>query len=170
MIPRTLIVDHQCRPLQVLPWQRALCLTLTERAEALILYDIEIHTINRSYPIPSVVRMTQVLARGNHPARLTRVNVLTRDSHRCQYCGTKITMKGLTFDHVIPRSKGGKTSWTNIVSACGTCNHNKGDQTPEQAGLTLRRKPVRPTWSTIVGMRGFLCLDPHPTWHPFLIR
>lgn len=168
---RTLVVDQQCQPLQILPWQRALCLTFSERAATLIHYDdAVIRTVNHEFRVPSVVQMVNAFSRGKHYARFTRSNVLTRDQNSCQYCMARFTVHELTLDHVIPKSLGGKTSWTNIVAACCPCNHRKGAQTPEQAGLVLRRKPVRPLWSTIMGMRGFMCQDPHPSWDPFLTR
>jgi 5-methylcytosine-specific restriction endonuclease McrA len=72
--------------------------------------------------------------------------VLARDRWRCQYCGQKKKIAELTYDHVIPRSRGGKTCWENIVTACQDCNARKGDRTPEQAGMRLRSRPERPTW------------------------
>lgn len=168
MLSRTLVVDNQCQPLQVLPWQRALCLTLTERATALVHYDEAVHTVSRSFAVPSVVQMIQAMPSGQHYARFTRANVLTRDKNTCQYCHERKRAVELTLDHVLPRSQGGKTSWTNIASACGPCNRRKGNKTPEEAGMVLRQKPYRPKWSAIVGMRGFACPDPHPTWAAFL--
>jgi len=168
MAHHTLVVDQQCQPLQVLPALRALCLTLSDRASTLIHYDAVVHTVSRSYPVPSVVQMAHTLAGGKHYARFTRRNVLTRDQNTCQYCVTRKPERELTLDHVVPRVLGGKTSWTNIVAACEKCNHDKDCLTLEQAGLKLRKKPVKPLWSTIVSMRGFLCQDPHPTWKPFL--
>jgi len=167
---RTLVVDNQCQPLQVLPWQRALCLTLSERALALVHYDETVSTVSRSFHVPSVVQMVNMMPRGRHYARFTRLNVLTRDQKTCQYCGDRMSEADLTFDHVVPRSRGGKTSWINIVAACGECNHHKGNKTPEEAGMVLRRKPVKPLWATIVAQRGFLCADPHPSWGDFLVR
>lgn len=167
---RTLVVDNQCQPLQVLSWQRAICLTLSDRALALAHYDESVSTISRKFPVPSVVQMVNQLPRGKHRARFTRPNVLTRDQNTCQYCATKTPASALTMDHVIPRVNGGKTTWTNIVAACGTCNRRKGGRTPEEAGMQLLRKPIHPMWSAIVAMRGFLCQNPHPSWNAFLQR
>ena len=164
----SLVVDNQCQPLQVLPWQRAFCLTLTERATTLVHYDETVHTVTRSYPVPSVVQMTRSMPSGIHYARFTRENVLTRDRNTCQYCHERKPVADLTFDHVLPKAQGGKTSWTNIATACVSCNHRKRNRTPEEAGMVLRQKPIRPKWSMIVGMRGFACPDPHPTWTDFL--
>jgi 5-methylcytosine-specific restriction endonuclease McrA len=94
---------------------------------------------------------------------LTRQNVFKRDKFACQYCGSP---KSLTLDHIIPRSKGGKTSWSNLVTACQPCNTRKGDRTPDQANLKLRSKPQKPTYMMFLrdhagGMR--------KEWQPFLV-
>ena len=81
------------------------------------------------------------------------VNIYARDNYRCQYCGAKCTIDELTYDHVVPRSAGGKTTWENIVSACYTCNRRKANRTPAQAGMALRSTPARPTWMPSVQIR-----------------
>jgi 5-methylcytosine-specific restriction endonuclease McrA len=93
---------------------------------------------------------------------LSRQNILKRDNHQCQYCGAT---HDLTIDHVLPRSREGKSTWTNLVAACKLCNSKKGDYTPEEAGMPLRRAPFKPTF--IFFLREFHGI-PHESWLPFL--
>jgi 5-methylcytosine-specific restriction endonuclease McrA len=93
---------------------------------------------------------------------LTRRNVLRRDGHRCQYCGGH---ERLTLDHVLPKSRGGLDTWDNLVAACVPCNNKKGNRTPEEAQMALRRRPFRP--SHVMYLRDFLgTLD--DAWKPYL--
>jgi 5-methylcytosine-specific restriction endonuclease McrA len=91
-----------------------------------------------------VVRLLKRFRRHKKPVKFSRVNIYGRDDYKCQYCGHKKSINELTYDHVIPRSQGGKTTWTNIVSACGECNSKKAGRTPEQARMKLLKKPVQP--------------------------
>jgi 5-methylcytosine-specific restriction endonuclease McrA len=85
--------------------------------------------------------------------RFSRVNIYARDQYRCQYCGQRRPLEELTYDHVVPRSQGGRTCWTNIVTACHDCNMAKGGRTPQQAGMRLRNQPEQPTWLPAVVIR-----------------
>ncbi len=85
--------------------------------------------------------------------KFSRVNVYARDKFSCCYCGAKGQMKDFTFDHVVPRSQGGKTVWENIVTCCKRCNSKKDSRTPQQAGMTLLRKPVQPEWLPAVKIK-----------------
>lgn len=93
--------------------------------------------------VPAVIRLIGQLGR-KWSVKFSRINVLTRDNWTCQYCGKKKRAKELNYDHVIPRSRGGKTVWENIVMACYGCNSRKRDLTPSEAGMRLLKKPVRP--------------------------
>jgi 5-methylcytosine-specific restriction endonuclease McrA len=98
----------------------------------------------------------------------SRRNVAKRDHYTCQYCGAQPGAESITIDHVQPRSQGGTSSWTNCAAACTRCNARKGDRTPEQAGMRLRRRPVRPEWKPFYAAQGarieswakFLTLEP----------
>lgn len=93
--------------------------------------------------VPSVIRLVMPIP--HKPViKFSRQNIYARDRGQCQYCGHKVSWKVFQFEHVVPRAQGGKTGWTNIVVSCGDCNLRKGSRTPEQAGMTLRSKPVRP--------------------------
>ena len=83
-------------------------------------------------------------------SRSVRFEIFKRDSFTCQYCGQRMDTEDLTFDHVVPRAAGGKTTWENIVTCCVSCNHAKADRTPEQARMRLRRRPTKPRYLPIV--------------------
>ena len=106
-----------------------------------------VRTATLEIPVPEVI----VLARyGSVPARgvsFSRGNLYKRDQYTCQYCGARPGSEELTIDHVVPRSRGGTSTWTNCVVACIRCNASKADRTPGEARLLLRRKPVKPEWS-----------------------
>jgi 5-methylcytosine-specific restriction endonuclease McrA len=101
------------------------------------------------YPVPRVVRLVRyVVTKWRYSAgpAWSRAGVLTRDGHRCGYCGAPAT----TVDHITPRSRGGHNTWLNTVAACSGCNQRKDDRTPAEAGLCLRIKPAAPTWVTLI--------------------
>jgi len=142
----TLLLDQGYQPVKVIPWQRALCMHFVGKVEVLREHEWAVLTISRAYPVPAVVRLLRkVIARPLH-VRFSRENVYLRDSHRCQYCGIRCGPRDLTLDHVVPRSRGGKTTWRNVVTACVACNRRKGRETPEQVGLSLRSTPQKPNW------------------------
>lgn len=106
--------------------------------------DLIVRTPNRTFAVPPVVvlhRLDQFKAR---EVKFSRRNIMTRDDYTCQYCGDQPPVRQITLDHVMPSSRGGKTVWTNIVSACLKCNSLKSDKTPEEAGMKLLSKPTKP--------------------------
>jgi 5-methylcytosine-specific restriction endonuclease McrA len=108
--------------------------------------DRVIRSITVSIKVPSVVRLMGFVRFRRKDAKFSRKNIYARDKYRCQYCGQPFTQEELTCDHVIPRSRGGRAEWDNIVTCCVGCNRKKGGRTPEEAGLRLVRKPARPSW------------------------
>jgi 5-methylcytosine-specific restriction endonuclease McrA len=145
MEKRVLVLNLDHSPVAVVPVQKAIVLCLLEKANILSTYELlQIRTVDRSFEYPAVIRLTHYK---NIPFRgvlLNRNNLFKRDNGECQYCGS---IRHLTIDHVIPKSKGGKTTWSNLITACNRCNVNKGDKTPEQAGLVLRSEPFKPSLS-----------------------
>lgn len=103
-----------------------------------------LRSVNSSYPMPSIIKLHSYI---NMPFKgsvvLSRQNIFKRDGHSCQYCGSK---KDLTLDHVLPRSRGGKTSWDNLTTACKSCNSRKGDLTPAEAQMPLHQPPFKPSF------------------------
>lgn len=109
-------------------------------------HDATVSSPSVTFPIPSVARIKRYVPMHKKGVKFSRENVLSRDHYRCHYCAGYFSRKHLTYDHVVPRSQGGKTVWTNIVASCRACNTQKGARTPEQAGMRLLKKPERPKW------------------------
>ena len=128
-------------PLSVWPWQTAIKAVFLERVDIVSHYEREVRSPSAAIKLPSVIALRQYVKPSAHPA-FTRFNLFLRDAFACQYCGAG---SDLTFDHIQPRSRGGRTSWTNIVTACAPCNLRKGGRTPREAGMTPRRSARRPT-------------------------
>lgn len=115
------------------------------RVEVLEAYsERRIRTVSEAFALPSVVRFLRGRRRRRAQVRFSRDNVFLRDRGRCMYCGLELGRREATYDHVIPRSRGGATTWENLVVACSPCNHRKANQTPHEARMKLRSKPVRP--------------------------
>jgi 5-methylcytosine-specific restriction endonuclease McrA len=150
---RTLLLTQGYEPIQIIPWQRAMTLLALDKVEVVRAYDTEIRAPSILVKVPAVVRLLKAFRRHAKPVKFSRVNIYARDGHRCQYCGAACSIAELTYDHVIPRAQGGKTSWENIVSACYACNRRKANRTPAQAGMVLRSRPARPTWLPAVQIR-----------------
>ncbi len=143
---RTLVLDQGYQPHRVVSWQRAVGMLFVGKVEVLEEYDEWIRSVSLSIQMPAVVRLIRAVKRRQPPIRFSRLNVMTRDGFSCQYCAVDLPMRDLTYDHVLPRSRGGRTTWENVVTACKPCNHAKGDRTPSEAGMPLLRTPVKPTW------------------------
>ncbi|MFO1032361.1 MAG: HNH endonuclease [Planctomycetota bacterium] len=114
--------------------------------------------------VPEVVLLTEFDRIPCHEAPFTRRNLFLRDDYTCQYCGRRCTGDHLSVDHVLPRSRGGGTSWENCVLACVGCNARKADRTLKEAGLRLLRPPVRPRWSPYLNLRPSQRMD---SWAQF---
>jgi 5-methylcytosine-specific restriction endonuclease McrA len=140
----TLLLNATYEPLQVIPWQRAVAMLWMGKVEVVRTYKRVLRAVSWSVHQPAVVRLVNFVRRHKVRIAFSRRNVFLRDSLRCQYCGDRFPMSELTCDHVIPRSKGGSSSWENLVTACGPCNRKKGNRTPEQAHMALRKPPGQP--------------------------
>jgi len=105
-----------------------------------------IKTSGKPVPAPDVIVLKKYGARPPMKVGFNRQNLFKRDEHSCQYCGAELPGSKLQIEHVLPRSKGGPTTWTNCVAACDSCNSRKADMTPKQAGMKLRKKPAAPRW------------------------
>lgn len=143
---QVLLLNITYEPLKIINWKKAITLFLLDKVEVLEEYGREIHAVSFSVKLPSVVRLLKLVKKPKTPVKFSRQNIYTRDKYRCQYCGTKFVPEELTYDHVVPRSRGGKTKWHNIVTCCIRCNRKKGGRTPAEARMRLIRKPSRPTW------------------------
>ena len=103
-----------------------------------------IHTVNQSVRVPSVLLLRRYDRMLLREMKFNRQNLFERDGYRCQYCGNSFVAKELNMDHVVPRDRGGKTSWENVVTSCIRCNSRKGNRDPNEACMFLLREPVRP--------------------------
>jgi 5-methylcytosine-specific restriction endonuclease McrA len=128
-------------PLSVWPWQTAVKALFLERVDVVSYYEREVRSPSARLKLPSVIALKQYVKPSQFPA-FTRFNLFLRDKFSCQYCGTQ---RDLTFDHVIPRAQGGRTTWENVATACAPCNLKKGGRTPQQAAMPLHIQPIRPT-------------------------
>lgn len=142
---QTLVLNATFEPLKVVDWQRAVCLLVQGKVEVVETHDRVVRSVSWSFKLPSVVRLLQFVRLKRRPqVQFTRANIYQRDDYTCQYCGESFTSEYLTFDHVVPVAHGGVRGWTNIVTACEPCNRRKAARTPDEAGMTLLRKPLRP--------------------------
>ncbi len=143
----TLLLNSSFEPLRVISWQRAITLLFAGKVEVIEEHSREIRSVTFSVKLPSVLRLLRyVKVKKSRMIKFSRANIYARDRHRCQYCGGARRGDELTFDHVIPVSRGGGKSWDNIVTACIACNRRKGGRTPEEAGMRLIKRPVEPEW------------------------
>jgi 5-methylcytosine-specific restriction endonuclease McrA len=141
-----LVLNADFRPLSYYPlslwsWQETVKAVFLDRVNTVSEYDRSVRSASFEMRLPSVVALKQYVKPALYPA-FTRFNVFLRDRFACQYCGSK---HELTFDHLVPRSKGGMTRWENVVTACAPCNLAKGNLPLAQTGLHLRQAPYRPT-------------------------
>lgn len=142
---QTLLLNTTFEPIAVVSWRKAVTLVLLQKVEVLSVYDREIVSVSRSVRLPAVIRLLRFVRNGRSGVKFSRRNVFLRDDFTCQYCGKRFDAKHLTCDHLIPRSRGGITEWTNIVTSCIYCNLQKGDKLPEEKEMFPRRRPYRPS-------------------------
>ncbi|MBU3030781.1 HNH endonuclease [Paracoccus marinaquae] len=152
-------------PLSLWPWQEAIKAVFLDRVQIIAEYEEVVRSQRQAFRIPSVVVLKDYV-RPQKRVAFTRFNLFLRDEFCCQYCGAK---GDLTFDHVVPRSRGGVTSWENVVAACSPCNLRKANRSLRHSGLSLRRKPRQPTPEEMhaVGRR-FPPNHLHDSWMDFL--
>ena len=125
-----------------------------------------IRTVSFKIRIPRVILLLFFDRMPKKEVKLTRHNIFLRDKNTCQYCGRVFDRKDLNIDHVIPRDRGGPTTWENLVCSCIECNAKKGNRTPEEAGMKLIRKPKRPRWRPFLQIS--LNAPYHETWKHFI--
>ncbi len=140
-----LVLNADFRPLSYYPlslwsWQDAIRAVFLERVNVVASYERVVNSPNLQMRLPSVVSLKKYVSASPNPA-FTRFNVFLRDRFCCQYCGAR---GDLTFDHLIPRSRGGRTTWENVVTACSPCNLKKANRLAHEIGMQPRQKPFRP--------------------------
>lgn len=165
---RTLLLNASYEPLAILSWQRAVVLVVTGRVEVVHEYDdVEINSPSCRMKCPSIIRLKSMVRDFRQKVKFSRINVFGRDNFMCQYCGAQPGLDALTFDHVVPRCKGGRTEWANIVTACFGCNSKKGNKTLADSGLRLKKAPCVPDYMTRIRL-SLLVRHAPDAWKPFL--
>ncbi len=160
-----LVLNQNYEPLNVCSAGRAV--VLVDQGKAEVLEPVEgwsLHSVTRIIPIPSVIRLIYFISRPHFQAKLTRRELFLRDRHTCQYCGKP--GKELTIDHVVPRHRGGRHVWENLVSACKACNHRKAGRTPDEARMRLLIEPGPPQTSSYFIV--FPYIGSRDEWHKFI--
>ncbi len=136
-----LVLNATYEPINVTAVRRAMVLMLKGVAQAEEMHNTEVHSAAHAHKVPSVIRLLAYRHIPQQSRALSRKNILLRDRNMCQFCGRVFPSSELTLDHVVPRSRGGRSTWENLVACCYRCNNGKGDRTPEEAGLKLARRP-----------------------------
>lgn len=163
-----LVLGQSYEPIERVGWKRAMVLWAGGRVEVLETWDGRfIRTPRLEIPLPSVVRYLRAHRRNGAALRFSKESVYARDRGHCQYCQRPVSRREGTYDHIVPRSRGGDTRWENIVLACRACNLRKGARTPAEADMALVRAPVRPaygSWQALLGQGDAL----PRSWRPYL--
>lgn len=160
---KALVLNLDYTPIAVCTVQRAFLLVYMKKAELIKANETNaLNTVDKKYPMPAVIKLGRYISMPYKGVVLSRENVFKRDGYQCQYCGTQ---KDLTLDHIMPRARGGETNWNNLVTACKKCNSNKGNFTPEEAGMTLPMRPSKPSY--IMYLRDLSGVN-YDMWKPFL--
>jgi 5-methylcytosine-specific restriction endonuclease McrA len=154
-------------PHRSIDWTEAVTLVFLGKADVLEEYEATVSSPSTTIRLPAVLQLKKHVVRNKKDVKFSRANVYQRDDHRCQYCGTRKPVSGLNYDHVLPRSRGGKTTWENIATSCVACNLKKDNRTPEEAGMRLLRKPTKPRSLPLVSV---FALPKHvpEQWLPYL--
>jgi len=187
-----LVLNKHYMALRVISVRRAFCLLFRELAQVISIedgkyntYDFDswtelsqlkhefepdahewVRTVRFHVAVPRVIRLLFYDKLPRQEVKFNRRNIFARDRNRCQYCGRRFSSSDLSIDHVVPRSCGGKSTWENVVCSCLDCNVRKGGKTPEQAGMKLVTKPIRPRRSPVLTLK--LTSERYASWKEFL--
>ena len=168
-----LVLNADFRPLSYFPlslwsWQNSIKAVFLARVNVVSEYERKVHSPSREITLPSVISLKQFVPMNRRPA-FTRFNVFLRDRFSCQYCSNAKPVEELTFDHVVPRARGGRTMWSNVVTACAPCNLRKGGRMPKACGMHPHAAPHQPTVRQLHDKgRAFPPNYLHESWSDFL--
>ncbi|HPM41230.1 MAG TPA: HNH endonuclease [bacterium] len=177
-----LVLNRFYMPVNIVTARRAFCMLVADVARAVdeehrtfdfsswaelsaAVRDDTVGLVGRLVRVPRVVLLSTYDRFPKRTVRFSRLNIMLRDRHTCQYCGKKMTRSALNIDHVVPRVRGGQTTWENVVASCHACNRKKGSRLPEEAGMKLLKLPVKPRTTPFVD----LIAGPirYEEWKPF---
>ncbi len=160
---KVLVLNADYRAFSVCNIYKAFLLLYLEKAEIVSNSETRtLRTVSKAFEVPTVIKLRKYVNMPYRNVMLSRQNIFKRDSNKCVYCNSK---KDLTLDHVIPKSRGGKTSWTNLVTACRKCNSRKGDFLPEEVNMELPYEPFKPSF--VMFLREFSGMN-DDSWVPYL--
>lgn len=162
---RVLVLNASYEPLQLISIRRAVVLLIQDKAELVEAAEQRLRARGISFEVPLVIRLMRYI-KIPRSLRLpcSRRGVIARDRETCQYCGAQPGRGHLTVDHILPRSRGGPTTWDNVVAACRECNHRKGGRTPEEAGMELLTVPRQPQYVAFALLGE---LERHDVWKKY---
>jgi 5-methylcytosine-specific restriction endonuclease McrA len=161
---RVLILNQNYEPLSICSVRKAVTLLYMGKVEVIEPSDHRmVRSVRAALPLPSIVRLSRLIQVPRKRILLSRGNIIKRDNHRCQYCGSDRTP--FTVDHVVPRDRGGSDSWENLVCACAGCNSRKRNRTPQEAGMQLLCRPRKPGYLFFIQT---LVHIPDERWKPYL--
>ena len=161
---KVLVLNQDYQAISLCSAERAFVLVFLKKAEMVTDRKAKLmRSVGSEFPYPSIIRLNRYINLPYKRVSMSRQNIYKRDGYRCVYCGGR---EKLTLDHVIPRSKGGRDSWHNLVTACQRCNTEKGDRTPEEAEMSMSHKPFRPSF--IMYLRDFNG-KVSDDWKPYLL-
>jgi len=147
---RVLVLNSSYEAINICTARRAIVMLLSGKADIVENAEEVVRSSSLDMKIPEVIRLRRYISLPYRPIPFCRKNIFLRDGFRCCYCGDQFSHDQLTLDHVIPVSRGGKDAWNNVVTACKSCNHKKGNYFVEEIGMTLLHRPHRPTLPTFL--------------------
>ena len=137
-------LDSAYRPIEIIDAIEALVMCIIGKAIPVETYEKKINSPTKAFDLPAVIVLKNVVKFRFTTIACNRQNIVWRDNSQCQYCANYFPLDKLTMDHVIPKSRGGKNTWDNLVAACKKCNQQKGSRTPKESGMIPLKKPIRP--------------------------
>lgn len=159
---KVLVLNHSYQPISITTLKKAVKLACCDKVDTIEVSEQVLRSASSEHPLPLVIRLKHSVK--YNPFRrvdLNRKNLFKRDKHTCVYCGSN---ENLTVDHVVPKSRGGASTWDNLVTACNKCNNKKDNRTPEEVGFTLNTKPKAPNYIIFLTESARL----HDKWKPYL--
>jgi 5-methylcytosine-specific restriction endonuclease McrA len=140
----TLVLNATHEVMKIVSWQKAITWLFLDKIDIIEEYDEHIHTSSAKFRVPAVVMYKKAIKPKYRILKFSRTNVYARDNFSCQYCSNNLSRFVITWDHILPRSRGGESSWLNCVACCAQCNIKKANRTPKEAGMKLLREPRQP--------------------------